>query len=169
MVSIDLKETCIDTSEIRPVLHERSPTNWFGYKVEKEKFEGVGGPENLSEILEYFLDTFIPSRLDPDCTIEIGLPVTGYESQLWLNAKGRMISESTLEITVIESYNYSTPGNYLWSNDETLELLNTPGNIPLEINTAFTVGDRVEPYVFQSEDNELRTFLVAPAKKIILE
>ena len=164
-VKIDLLDTCLQNAVLEYETIERTPTNWIGYSVEKGEFEGVGGPKNLFEILEYFLDTFLPSHLDHDCTIEIGLPVLGYEGQLWLNAKGKMISESTLEITAIEVYNYSTPGNYLWSNDETLERLNQPENLPLEVKVDFAIGDRVEPIVFQADDSMLRTLLVAPAKK----
>ncbi|WP_345126939.1 hypothetical protein, partial [Hymenobacter antarcticus] len=141
------------------------PPGLYRYSVQKGEFEGIGGLENLTEILEYFLDTFLPFHLDAACTIEIGLPVVGYEGRLWLNVEGKMIYESLLEITAIEDCNYGATGSYLWSNDETLEALNRPGNIPLEVETAFDVGDQVEPTIFQADDNMLRTFLVAPAKK----
>lgn len=163
-VKIDLRETCLQNAHLKYFSIERDVIDWASYSVREGQFEGMGGPNNLSEILTYFLDTFLPSHLDDDCTIELGLPVLGYEGQLWLNAKGKMVSESTLEVTAIEAYNYNSPGNYLWSNDETLERLNQPKNIPLEVETGFIVGDRVEPVVFQADDNMLRTFLVAPAK-----
>ncbi|MBJ6109741.1 immunity 53 family protein [Hymenobacter sp. BT523] len=162
-VKIDLQYTCLQNASLDYVLIQRTPTDWVGYSVQNGAFEGNGGAENLSEILAYFLDTFLPSHLDTECTIEIGLPVIGYEGQLWLNAEAKMVSESTLEITAIEDYDVT--GNYLWSNNETLEAVNQLGNIPKKLKVDFAIGDRVEPTVFQAGDNMLRTFLVAPAKK----
>ena len=162
-VTIPLQDTCLQNASMDYILIERTTTNWVGYSVQDGAFEGNGGAENLSEILTYFLDTFLPLHLDHDCTIEIGLPVIGYEGRLWLNAEGKMVSESTLEITAIEDY--SVTENYLWSNSETLEAVNQPGNIPLELKVAFAIGDKVDPIVFQADDNMLRTFLVAPPKK----
>lgn len=166
-VKINLIDTCLHHAVLDYSLLEKSNTDWVGYSVKAEEFEGVGGPENLTEILAYFLDTFLPSHLDPGCTIEIGLPVIGYEGQLWLNAEGRMVSESTLEITAIE--NYDMKGNYLWSNDATLEAVNQPGNVPLNLRVNFNIGDRVEPVIFQSDDNFLRTFLSCSSQEMNLE
>ncbi|MCI1186110.1 immunity 53 family protein [Hymenobacter sp. DH14] len=163
VVKIDLQYTCLQNASLDYALIQRTTTDWVGYSVKDGAFEGMGGAGNLSEILTYFLDTFLPSHLDADCTIEIGLPVIGYEGKLWLNAEGKMVSESTLEITAIEDYDVT--GNYLWSNNETLEAVNQPGNIPKELKVDFAVGERVEPTVFQADDNMLRTFLVSPAKK----
>lgn len=162
-VTIPLQDTCLQNATLDYFLNQRTTTDWVGYSVQDGAFEGNGGAENLSEILTYFLDTFLPSNLDTDCIMEIGLPVIGYEGQLWLNAEGILLSESTLKDTSIEDYNVT--GNYLWSNDETLERLNQPDNALLNLKVDFTIGEYVEPTVFQADDNMLRTFLVAPAKK----
>jgi len=163
IVSIDLKDTCLDASALPYVLHERSTVNWFGYKVEKEKFEGVGGPENLSEILAYFLDTFIPEHIDPSSTLEVYLPVLGYEEMLWLHAETRMISESIVEIISIT--NSESANAIMWHSDKELDLLVQSEISLADLHTDFAVGDQVEPVVFQADDIMLRTFLVAPAKK----
>ncbi|MGI4885183.1 MAG: immunity 53 family protein [Janthinobacterium lividum] len=163
IVSIDLKDTCLNASALPYVLHERSTVNWFGYKVEKDKFEAVGGPENLTEILTYFLDIFIPEHIDQSSTLELYLPVLGYAEQLWLRAEARMISESTLEIISITDPESSNAIS--WRSDKELDLLAQPGTSIADLQTNFAVGDWVEPTVFQADDNMLRTFLVAPAKK----
>ncbi|MFD1466867.1 immunity 53 family protein [Hymenobacter caeli] len=162
-VTIDLYDTCLQSAALPYTIVERTTTNWVGYSAEKGVFKGDGGSENLSEILAYFLDTFLPLHLDADCTMEIGLPAVGYEEKLWLIAEGRMVSESTLEITTIEDYGIT--GNYLWSDNEILEAINKLGSAPLGLKTDFAVGDLIEPTIFQADDNMLRTFLVAPAKK----
>lgn len=162
IVSIDLKDTCLDVSALPYVLHERSTVNWFGYKVEKEKFEGVGGPENLTEILAYFLDTFIIEHIDPSARLEVYLPVLGYEELIWLHAETRMISESMVEIISITNPKSS---NIMWRSDKELDLLAQLETPLADLQTAFAVGDKIEPVVFQADDNMLRTFLVAPARK----
>jgi hypothetical protein len=163
MVLIDLKETCLDASATPYVLHERNSTNWFGYKVENEKFEGIGGPENLTEILAYFLNTFIPERIDPSSTLEVYLPVLGYEERLWIHAETRMISESAVKIISIT--NPQSSNAIAWRSDDELDLLTELENSLSSLRTAFQIDDIIEPTVFQAEHNMLNTFLVAPAKK----
>ncbi|MBO0359993.1 immunity 53 family protein [Hymenobacter sp. BT186] len=162
IVSIDLEDTCVKQADLPYVLHERNTTDWFGYKVENGKFEGVGGPENLSEILSYFLDTFLPAHIDPTCTLEIHLPVLGYENRLWLKAEAKMLSESVVEITAVADRQHSQ--SYEWGLDTDLDLLNELESSLSELQVDYVLGDNAEPYVFQSNDNMLRTFLVAPSK-----
>ena len=59
-VKINLRDTCLQNAVLDYRLIKRSTTDWIGYSVKAGEFEGVGGPENLTEILTYFLDTFIP-------------------------------------------------------------------------------------------------------------
>src|SRR5690349_3280016 len=70
IVSINLADTCIIQTSIPYTIQSRSETDWFGFKVENSKFEGIGGPENLTEILTYFLDTFLPGHINPECTLD---------------------------------------------------------------------------------------------------
>ncbi|MBC6697980.1 immunity 53 family protein [Hymenobacter sp. BT190] len=162
IVSIDLTDTCIRQTTISYVSHDRSATDWFSYKVENGKFEAFGGPENLTEILSFFLDTFIPAHIDPESTLEIHLPVQGYQNQLWLKAEARMLSESTVEIISIADVGQAQ--NYKWGADADLQLFGGSFYGLTKFHTDYTPGDNVDPQVFQSEDNTLRTFLVAPAK-----
>lgn len=163
IVTIDLEDTCLINVNSPYILHDRSTTNWIGYKVENKKFEGVGGPENLSEILTYFLDSFIPEHIDPECFLDILLPVHNYENQLWLKAEAKMISESTVEIVSINDSHLSS--SYEWNTNIDLDLLVELESKSTILHTDFTVGNIVEPYVFQSGDNQLRTLLAAPTKR----
>lgn len=162
MVTINLEDTCLINDNSPYILHDRSTTDWIGYKVESKKFEGVGGPENLSEILSYFLDTFLPEHIDPECLLDIHLPVHSYENQLWLKARAKMLSESVVEIISIADFHLSS--SYEWSTDIDLDLLLELESKSVFLQTDFIIGDTIEPYVFQSEDNQLRTFLAAPIK-----
>ncbi|WP_071885056.1 immunity 53 family protein [Hymenobacter sp. DG25B] len=161
-VNIDLNETCIKNVSFDYPIIERTPTNWVGYSVKEAVFRGSGGPENLTEILIYFLDTFLPAHIDPDCTIELHLPVRGYENRLWLKAEGKMLSESTIEVCNIADTNRFS---YEWGTDADLNLFSELGNSLSELGTDYLIGDHVEPYVYQAADNILRTFLVAPVKR----
>lgn len=145
------------------VLYERNSTNWFGYKVENERFEGVGGPENLTEILAYFLDTFIPTHIDPSSTLDVYLPIVGHEGHLWRYAETRMITESAVEIISITDS--KSPNAIVWRSDEELDLMTHLKNSSCSLRTDFQVGDIIEPTVFQVEHSMLDIFLVAPVKK----
>ncbi|MET4073709.1 immunity 53 family protein [Hymenobacter sp. UYCo722] len=160
IVSINLKDTCLDASEMPYVLHERSTTNWFGYKVEKGNFEGVGGPENLTEILTYFLDIFLPERINSEITYKIRLPVRDYEGMLWLKAEATVLSESMMRIVSINNPRALPSYDFDFINEPDLsEVLES--NIS-ELNTDFNIGDLIAPQFLDAGDN---TFLIAPAKK----
>lgn len=160
-VTIDLQETSLEKA-VLPMqgIQQRSPTNWVFWHVENYKFIGSGGPENLTEILTYFLDVFLPANIDPEYLFDIHLPIHGYENRLWLKAEAKMLSESTMEIVSIADA--SQTDFYEWGLDNDLDLFNELGDTGLELQTYYTLADKVEPLVFQSADNILRTFLVAP-------
>jgi len=82
---------------------------------------------------------------------------------LWLKADASVVSESTLKIVSLS--NPLLPDSYEWNLDAEAELLNQIASNLSEMRPAFEVGDVVEPTVYQSPDNMLRTFLVAPEKK----
>jgi hypothetical protein len=154
-VTIPLQDTCLQNARLDYVLNQRSPTDWVGYLVRDGAFEGNGGAENLSEILSYFLDNFLPAHLDASSTLELYVPVIGYEGQLWIDAEARMLSESAVEIVAIGGSSCE------WSTNEFLETLDIE---IADMQTAYKVGDALEPDIFQAPDNILRTFLVAPSK-----
>jgi len=54
-VRIDLRETNLSGRDFEGVDIDRTSENWLRCNVTGEKFEGVGGVCNLSEILEIFL------------------------------------------------------------------------------------------------------------------
>lgn len=160
VVSIELKDTCVREVTFDYQTVERTTTNWVGYSVKDGVFEGSGGPENLTEILSYFLDTFLPAHIDPECTLVISLPVRGYENRLWLKAEARMLSESMVEIISIADPNQSQ--FYEWGSDGDLNLFGELEDSLSKLQLYYALGDKVEPQVFQAVDNMLRTFLVAP-------
>jgi hypothetical protein len=55
-VDIDLTETPLDGRIFQPITIERSDTDWVFCKVEKGRFCGAGGVDNLIEILDLFFD-----------------------------------------------------------------------------------------------------------------
>ena len=164
-VTIDLQNTSLAKAVLpRHSAHniERSSTDWVTCYTEDQQFVGSGGPGNLSEILSYFLDAFLPANVDRECTYDILLPVSGYEHKIWLKAEARMLSESVLEIVSIgdikleSSYELSTDAKY--NVFDTLAGTNSLSSF----RTAYNVGDTVEPYTLGFEGNSLCTFLVAP-------
>lgn len=56
MVTIDLIETDLKDKDFNEILEERTESNWIDCRVEENKFTGMGGTFNLTEILEVFLN-----------------------------------------------------------------------------------------------------------------
>lgn len=54
-VSIDLKSTAAEYTDFAIVNRERSKNDWFDCKIRDNRFEGTGGPRNLTEIIKTFL------------------------------------------------------------------------------------------------------------------
>jgi hypothetical protein len=164
VVKIDLNNTCVKNAGFDYPVTEKTTTNWISYSIKDGVFEGSGGPENLSEILAYFLDTFLPAYIDPACTLQISLPVNGYENRLWLKAEARMLSETEVEIVSVSTSNQAQA--YEWGLDVDLSLFGELATTLSDLKTDYAPGDIVKPQVFQSEDNMLRTFLIAPVKAV---
>jgi hypothetical protein len=55
-IKIDLAGTPLQDRSFKEINTERSELNWLQCQVKDARFEGFGGPENLSEILGLFLD-----------------------------------------------------------------------------------------------------------------
>jgi hypothetical protein len=55
-LSIDLKETYLETFTFDNIQIERSENDWLICQIREDKFEGFGGIYNLAEILDLFLD-----------------------------------------------------------------------------------------------------------------
>lgn len=55
-VKIDLEETYLEDRVFNNVLQERSKNDWIQCEIKENKFEGMGGPFNLKEILQTFLN-----------------------------------------------------------------------------------------------------------------
>ncbi|MFD2786611.1 immunity 53 family protein, partial [Hymenobacter rubripertinctus] len=149
IVTINLVGTCLIERQIPYSLQERTTTDWFGFKVEEGRYEGVGGPENLTEILQHFLETYLPNNIDPDCRIEVNLPITGYENKLWLKAKARMVSESTVQIVSTEDSRQVQ--SYQWScydAEVLLDNLNASDSLST-LKTQHKAGDLVDPSFFE--------------------
>jgi hypothetical protein len=53
-VTVNLEGTELEGRTFDELKHERSESDWIRCWLEEKKFEGVGGPHNLLEILEVF-------------------------------------------------------------------------------------------------------------------
>lgn len=159
-VTIPLQDTCLQNASIRHALEQRTTTNWVGYSIQDGAFEGNGGPENLTEILSFFLDTFLPEHIDSEFTYDVRLPIRDYDKRLWLKAKAIAISESVMRIASID--NPHLLPSYDWDFINEPILSDVLESNMLELSTDFKIGDLIEPQFLHDGDN---MFLVAPAKK----
>jgi hypothetical protein len=55
-VRICLSETPYSDLSLEPVLVERTDDDWVHYKIDSGVFCANGGPKNLGEMLEYFIN-----------------------------------------------------------------------------------------------------------------
>jgi hypothetical protein len=55
-VEIELTRTDTGPDDLPPLKDHRSEHNWIQCRVEDEVYKAAGGPENLEELLSYFLD-----------------------------------------------------------------------------------------------------------------
>jgi hypothetical protein len=143
-------------------LDQRTTTDWVGYLVRDGAFEGNGGAGNLFEVLTYFLDEFLPQNIDPEFTYPLHLPMLEHEGQLRLIADAIVMSES--ELRIVSLSNPLLPNSYEWNLSAEPALLHHIESTLSELHPAYEIGDVVEPIIYQSPDNMLRTFLVAPVK-----
>ena len=159
-VTIPLQDTCLHNASMDSFQDQRTTTNWVSYLIRDGAFEGNGGPENLTEILSYFFDTFLPGHIDQTFTYDIRLSIQGYEGRLWLKAEAIIISESMMRIVSIADSNSIL--SYDWDFINEPDLPNFFEHIISELITDFKIGDLIEPQFLHAGDN---TFLIAPAKK----
>ena len=55
-ITISLEGTSLEGKSLKKVSIERSEADWLSCRVEKEQFLADGGPGNLDEMLQIFLD-----------------------------------------------------------------------------------------------------------------
>ena len=53
-ITIDLEDTDVNLEDIEWVHTEENPDNWYGYKIEKGKYDAAGSPSNLEKIILIF-------------------------------------------------------------------------------------------------------------------
>jgi hypothetical protein len=159
-VTIPLQDTCLRNASLDDFHEERSATNWVGYSIRDGSFQGNGGLENLTEILTYFLDTFLPAHIDPELIYNIRLPVRNYEGKLWLKAEANVISESMMRIASIANQSLPSSFDYDFINEP--DFFSSLEVDLSELRTDYEISDLVEPRFLHAGDN---TFLVAPAKE----
>ncbi|TGE29595.1 immunity 53 family protein [Hymenobacter metallicola] len=116
-VTINLKDTCLQTAVLlkQPTV-ERSATNWVFWHIENQQFIAAGGPENLSEILSYFLDELLPQQGDPNVEYEVCIPLQKYLGSIWRRANASFVNESQLK--VLSFFDPEDPASYVL-HDET--------------------------------------------------
>jgi hypothetical protein len=54
-LEVDLMGTPLEGRTLVKYMNERSEEDWVFYNVEKGVFRAAGGPENLAEIVDFFL------------------------------------------------------------------------------------------------------------------
>jgi len=59
-VQIDLVGTDTNQDFLPPADDYRTEHDWIACRVEEDTFKAAGGPENLEELLTYFLDRVSP-------------------------------------------------------------------------------------------------------------
>lgn len=55
-IEIDLAGTSLEQKPLEAAQEERDDNNWVAYRIEEARFRGFGGPKNLEELLNIFLD-----------------------------------------------------------------------------------------------------------------
>lgn len=115
-VTINLKDTCLEKAVLlkQPTI-ERSSTNWVSWHIENQQFVAAGGPENLSEILSYFLDELLPQQSDSSVEYEVCVPLQDYVGSIWRLANATLINESQLRI--ISFFDPERPASYILHNE----------------------------------------------------
>jgi len=97
-LEIDLAETCLDKLEYDLKI-DNSEDDWFFIKVEEQTLKASGDPRKLTTILTIFLDEIIPKYADPKFEYEVYVELFGGPIKMWREAKAKMVSEDTLQIT----------------------------------------------------------------------
>jgi hypothetical protein len=107
-VKIDLQDTALENlSFSRNYQNENNEQDWFFIKTEEKILDINCGPANLSQIFSIFLDEIIPRYSASDFLYELYLPMLGHEPIIWTPAKGKIISESILELVEVPDIKYS--------------------------------------------------------------
>jgi len=107
-VRIDLEDTALEKLDFsRSYQNEEKEQDWFFIKTEKKVLDINCGPSNLNQVFSIFLDEIISDYSDGNFLYEIYLPMQGHEPIVWTPAKGKMLSECTLELVEIPSVKYS--------------------------------------------------------------
>ncbi|MCB2377767.1 immunity 53 family protein [Hymenobacter sp. BT635] len=98
-VKIDLQETCLEKAELtQQSTVERSFTNWVSWHIKNQQFVAFGGPENLDEILSYFLNEVLPQQGDPKFKYRVCIPLRDYPGSIWRLANASIVNECQLKI-----------------------------------------------------------------------
>jgi hypothetical protein len=108
VIRIDLQDTALENLNFsRNYQNEKDEQDWFFIKTEAKVFDVSCGPANLNQIFSIFLDEVLLKYSDPEFLYEIYVPMTGHEPVVWTPAKGRILSESTLELVEVSPIKYS--------------------------------------------------------------
>ena len=55
-IIIELYDTPLEDKKFKNIQIERTENNWTHCKIEEKSFKGAGGPQNLEEMIQIFLD-----------------------------------------------------------------------------------------------------------------
>jgi len=106
-LTIALQETALEKLDFnREYQSKENEHDWYFIRVVNREINIACSPDNLSQVLQIFLDEIIPSHADPDFLYDIYVPLRGYKQPLWTVAKGRLIKEDTLELVDVPAVDY---------------------------------------------------------------
>lgn len=106
-VRIDLQDTALGNLDFsRNYQSKENEQDWFFIKTEKKVLDVACSPANLNQILGIFINEIIPKYSDKNYLYEVYLPMIGHEPIIWTPAKGKIVSESTLELVEILPIKY---------------------------------------------------------------
>ena len=106
-IKIDLIETALENLEFQR--EYKNPTNnndWFHIHTENKVLNIYCGPENMKSTFEIFFEELIPKYSDEDFRYEIYLPIDGYDIEVWIPSKSKVVNEASVQITEIEEIDY---------------------------------------------------------------
>ena len=106
-LTIALQETALEKLDFnREYQSEENEHDWYFIRVKDGALDIACGPDNLSQVLQIFLDEIILTHADPDFLYDIYVPLKGYKHPLWTVARGRLIREDTLELVNVPAVDY---------------------------------------------------------------
>ena len=106
-IKIDLTGTALENLEFkREYQNPENKNDWFHITTKNKVLNIYCGPDNMKPTFEIFFDELIPKYSDDNFEYEIYLPVEGFEIEVWIPAKSKLVDEKSVQITEIDQIKY---------------------------------------------------------------